>query len=353
MVTVLSCAWLAHAQPAAPADPAAPTERLTPVLSVSAGVGAIQFQGRWVTMVPAAVEIGITRHASVEAEVVRWVSPDAPGFQFDGRQAFEIGRRETTIAGANLFFRAGWRRLSGFAGGGLGAHVIRERFERPVDSVGRLVGDPAFGSVRSTELGLQVVGGAELALTSRVRTFVGLRGQLRPDPNVGVSAGVRVVLRTRRGETRPALDASGRSQSIGRAVTVIGMDGRRRGGRLVSLSDAEVVIAGAAVARIPLSGVERIERQAHWARNLSLAGAAFFGGVALGYCANDCGAEGLSILLVEAAIAAGAGLGIGAMINAATSDGRTIYRRPGTSRGITLAPAVAPRRIALGVRARW
>jgi hypothetical protein len=299
-----------------------------PVASVSGGLGPMQFQGRRVTMGVAAVQIGVRRHFVIEPEFARWVEADAPGFHSDsGGGVFGIRRRAVTIAGANLLFRAGTSRVIGFAGGGGGVHVAADRFDNPVDPRTSLpIGGP--GVARSaTLLGLQGTGGVDVAILARVRAFVAIRGEVRPEPNVGVTGGMRWVLRHASGPSPATGTPLGLSSTQGRTVEVLNLDGRRVSGRLLSLSASEMVIAtGGNDLQIRLSEVRQVRRPSHWARNLALAGAAVFGGLAVGACAiGGCGGEGLSYLAIEGAIATGAGLAIGAMINAATAERRTVY----------------------------
>jgi hypothetical protein len=301
-------------------------------LSLSFGAGPMEFRGRKVALGAGAVQVGLARHLAVEFEVGRWVEADAPGLQSDGQGVFEINRRAVTLAGGNLLFRAGSGRISGFAGGGLGVHVIQQQFAGPVDPFS---GVPLLQEVvsdnDSTALGVTAVGGFDVAVTPRVHGVAAIRAQLRPEANIGFSAGVRLVLRTRPGGAAPgpvSPTPTALARAEGKTVRVIHLDGRRQSGRLIALDASDVVIArdGTAV-RIPLADVRLVERPAHWARNLALAGAGFFGVTAIVDCAYaGCGSEGLSFLAVYAAVSTGAGLGIGAMINAATAGGRVVYR---------------------------
>ena len=65
-----------------------------------------------------------------------------------------------------------------------------------------------------------------------------------------------------------------RSDAVGRKVRVVATDGSRATGRVVSLSDTEVVIRrDGNEQRLALSKVERVERVRHHARNLAVWGA--------------------------------------------------------------------------------
>ncbi len=308
---------------------AAATVASPPGVSVSGGLGPMQSQGRYVTMGVAAVQIGVRRQLVIEPEFARWVEADAPGFHAEGGAVFATRRRAVTMAGANVLFRAGTSRVAGFAGGGAGVSVTGDRFDNPVDPrTGLSVGGPAV-TRSATRLRLQGIGGADLVVAPRVHAFVAVRGEVQPDLNIGVTGGLRWVLRVAGSGPRAssAARASASASALGRTVEVLHLDGRRVSGRLRSLSAGEVVIDnGGTDQRIQLTDVRRVRWTSHWARNLALAGAAVFGGLAIGYCAvGDCGPEGLGYLAVEGAIATGAGLAIGAMIDSSSAARRTIY----------------------------
>jgi hypothetical protein len=265
-------------------------------IAVSFGAGPMQFEGRSVTMGVGALRVGLRRHVAVDAEVARWVDADAPGFQFDGTGVFEIGRHDVTSAGANLLFRAGMGRVTGFAGGGGGAHFVHERFERPVDPRTGVPAGEAVVTAFRIRPGLQGVGGVDVMVARRVQAFASLRAEIKPAMNLGMTGGVRVVIREGGAREGPAgtarITPAGSGQ--GQPVDVLRVDGRPLSGRLVSLSATEVVIASrGSDQRVSLGDVRRVRRQAHWARNLGIVSAAFFGGLATAYCAaaaepRDC-----------------------------------------------------------------
>jgi hypothetical protein len=297
-----------------------------PVLTMSAAAGPMQFQGRSVALVSGGLEWRFHPHLAIAGDLGRWVDRDAPGFHESGGMLFESRQTTATIAETNLLFRAGRRRVSGFAGGGAGVHVLQSVFSRPVDSAGTPTGGSGLEAT-DVDLGLQALGGVDVHLTRRLTAFLSVRGEAAPDPNVGMQAGARVHLVTRAPVERRATPATrpvSAQASIGRRVDVIELDGARHSGNLLSLTDTEVAIErDGTVERIALSRVRLVRRPAHWARNLSLAGAGAFGAMA----ALTCCGEGSAYLTVYAAIAGGAGLGIGAMLNAASADERTLYRR--------------------------
>jgi len=307
-----------------------------PALSVSFAAGPMQFQGRVVTMGMAGVQIGMGRHLVLEPELTRWVEADAPGLQALGAAAYETRRRAVTTAGANVLFRAGAKRVVGFVGGGAGFGVIKNFFDCPVNpSTGARVGGGGVAT-SETSLDLHGIGGVDVVVAPRLRAFAAIRGDVAPEMNLGVAIGARFVLRADgegRSEPRGARGPSGTRSAArgvtaeGRTVDVLRLDGHRVSGRLIALSLDEVAIAGhAGDLRIRLSDVRRVQRSAHWARNLGLASAAVFGGLALGSCTTGhCGSEGLAALTLMGAAVTGGAVAIGGMINSATASGRMIY----------------------------
>ena len=171
-----------------------------PVLTVSAAAGPMQFQGRTVALASGGLEWRFHPHLAIAGDLGRWVERDAPGFHESGGTLFEVRRTAVTIGEANVLFRAGGQRLTGFAGGGAGVHVFQFAFSRPFQSGGAPIGDR---DVSDVDLGAQAVGGVDLRLTRRFTAFLSLRGELAPDPNVGMQAGARVHLVTRTPVDRP------------------------------------------------------------------------------------------------------------------------------------------------------
>jgi hypothetical protein len=326
----------AVAEPQVPFRDRGQAEPNRPGFAMSVAAGPMQSEGRQVTMGVGAVQIVMRRHFAVEPELARWVEGDAPGLQALDSAVYETRRRAVTIAGGNLLFRAGTGRVAGFVGGGAGLHFIHDLFDSPVNpSTGAPIGGPGVAT-SETRLGLQAVGGVEVPVAPRLHAFAAIRGEVRPELNVGVVAGARLVLRdvgegpAEGGGPRAASGTPvsvGVQTALGRTVEVVRLDGQRVSGRLLALSLDEVAIARpAGELRLRLADVRRVQRPAHWARNLALAGAAVFGGLALGHCtAGSCGGEGLAALAIMGGVATGGGAAIGAMINSATARSRTVY----------------------------
>lgn len=138
-----------------------------------------------------------------------------------------------------------------------------------------------------------------------------------------------------------------RADAVGREVRVIASDGSRATGRLVALSDTEVVIRrDGNEQRLALTKVERVERVRHHVRNLAVwtaVAGAVVGGLVGAQC--ECSETDPSYIPVGAAffggVGAGAGAGIGALINAATRDGNVLYQTPRESRSVSVSPIVS------------
>jgi hypothetical protein len=103
------------------------------------------------------------------------------------------------------------------------------------------------------------------------------------------------------------------SRAAGKQVRIRGVDGSRGTGRLVSLSDTEVVVRrNGAEERVAITKSERVR---HHARNLAFWGALTGGGVGFLAGANSArGAELAEGMLILAAIGGGGGAGIGTLI---------------------------------------
>ncbi len=304
-----------------PAPDAPPPARV----SLSLAGGPMQSEGRQVLMGIASAQVPLARHVVLEGEFGRWTEADAPGLQVLNGQAFEVRRRTTTIAGANLLFRAGTRTVTGFAGGGWGAHRVVDAFDRPVDGGGAPIGGAAASDAR-TAVGAQGLLGVEMALAPRWSAFAAVRMQVQPDPNLGIQGGARLhLLRRAWPDTehpRPALLPA----PAGGQIRVTRLDGSSLTGRLVSISTQDVVLRrGGREETVPLAGVRRVQRQSHWARNLALAGVGTFGAILAGDCAGSCSGEAAATLALYSGVAAGAGFTVGALINAATAAARVIY----------------------------
>ena len=104
---------------------------------------------------------------------------------------------------------------------------------------------------------------------------------------------------------------------IGKAVSVTGLDGSRRGGSLVSLDGKTVVIEQrSGTATIPLAEVRTITRPSYAILTGTLigAGAGFLGGLAVCNNKYDCPPELVGLMY------AGIGAGVGAAVGAIDQD---------------------------------
>jgi hypothetical protein len=147
-----------------------------------------------------------------------------------------------------------------------------------------------------------------------------------------------------------------RSDAVGKEVRVIATDGSRATGRLVSLSDMDIVIRrDGNEQRLALSKVERVERVRHHARNLAVWGA--LAGTVAGGLVGAANTKDMSEIGAGAAffggIGAGAGAGIGALINAATRDGNILYQTDRTSRSVSVSPIASSGGPGVALTMRW
>jgi hypothetical protein len=120
------------------------------------------------------------------------------------------------------------------------------------------------------------------------------------------------------------------SRAVGKRVRITGVDGSRDTGRLVSLSDTEVVFRrNGQEERVALTQLERVERVRHHARNLAFWGALIGGGV--GFLAGANSSRGVQLaegMLILAGVGGGGGAGIGALIARGTADTNLLCQRP-------------------------
>ena len=156
----------------------------------------------------------------------------------------------------------------------------------------------------------------------------------------------------------PAIGAAqtSREAAIGKEVRVIGVDGSRGQGRLVSLSIADVVFQqeGKDVL-IPLAQVSQVEKVSHRVRNGAVFGAiaGLVTGLAI-YCGGGdetgCWPQGIALI---AGLGAGAGTGIGAMVHAANAPSNLLYQTPATPGSVSVSPILSPRRRGVALTMRW
>jgi hypothetical protein len=156
---------------------------------------------------------------------------------------------------------------------------------------------------------------------------------------------------------RPAL-AQGAPPPVGAEVSVHLLDGTRAKGRLISLSDAEVVLRRYPQApdiRHKLAEVRRVETVHHNRRNLALAGLGV--GFALAMLGDWCGtgAYGSSqepdCITAKPALVTAGGAAVGALIGHAIDTKRRRVLFIGPARGAPGSPM--PRGLVIGAGIRW
>ena len=143
--------------------------------------------------------------------------------------------------------------------------------------------------------------------------------------------------------------------AMDKEVRVTGIDGSRQTGRLVSVSDSEIVLRrNSKEQRQPLTTVQRIDRVGHRVRNWAIWGAAIGGGTAamVGYRSlrldgmDADEVRGVTVLWAGVGMAAGASLG--ALVERVSAPGKRIYQS-----SMKLSPIVSPRRQAVALTMQW
>ena len=200
------------------------------------------------------------------------------------------------------------------------------------------------------------LGGVDVPVGARLTAFVQLTAGTAPREGIRGFAGARLALRQL--SVRGLAEVRRGTNPVGEEVRVTTRDRRRRTGRLVGLSDSEVVFQqnGRAVS-IPLGEVLTVETISHHERVGSLIG----GGCAIAMwltvaatrdsCA-DC-EDGLQGAALMTPVAIGIGAGTGAIVNAATAPRHLLYRAPQAGAAVRLVPSLTPHRAALAIAARW
>jgi hypothetical protein len=302
---------------------------------LTVGIGGGTGWGESGSVALLSVQIPVSRFVIIESETTR----RAPGrWQF-----------ETLTTGANILFRAGTPRVSGFVGGGFG--VQRSRFAEARYSLYPRIG-----------LTHQVTGGVEVPFTRHVLGFGAVRAGTAPEDGVRFFGGVRMPIGSRVLQGPPLspddlASWSERARSAeGKEVRVTTVDGVKRTGRLVTLSDAGVVFRTTANdVAISLPDIRKVERVSHGVLNGALIGAIPAGALwfllSIKGC-DDCyeARAGVSIL---SGVAVGAGAGIGALVNAARADRHLIYEAPGPKSSIRVKPILLPQRQGIALSMRW
>ena len=334
------------------ADP--PEKPSLPAISVSVAAGHMQHAGHYWPTVIAGAQFPAGRWIRFEAELERSTASNlATQVRPDVFQ--QVDDRRVLASSVNVLFRAGTGRIAGFAGGGAGVHHIRSRFDEGLSI--RNIRNGREITVVDTRASLQIVGGAEVHVAGRILGFASLRGQLLPEPNLGVTAGARVAL-----TTMPAarVDTVGPKPAVpdGKEVRVTMRTGERRSGRFVSLTPSEFVMSqGQKRDVILLRDVRRIETVSHHARRLGLIGLAGGAAMALAVCAADdnfCGDDASFPVLagVFGGIGGGIGAGIGAMMNAARADSNLLFENR-SNPAADVTPILGNGKAGVAVRLRW
>ena len=147
---------------------------------------------------------------------------------------------------------------------------------------------------------------------------------------------------------QPRADAA-----LGKEIRITTLDGTRITGRLVELSDLDVVFQqSGSHRRLTLATVRRIDRVRHTVRNATL-----WSGVAVGvttasfsrYLEDDGTADTIGFVLAHTGLAAAIGAGVGAIVNTARRKGSVIYQAPGTATLGEVSPWLSTR----GAGVRW
>jgi len=314
----------------------------------------MQHAGHYGPIVIAGVQFPAGRWIRFEGEVSRMAASslysqiNSDGYRF-------VDDRRALATSVNVLFRSGTQRLTGFVGGGIGVHRIRSRFDEGLAIRNRRNGQEI--TVVDTRAGLQVVGGAEIQFAGRIHGFAAWRGQLLPEPNMGVTAGARVALTKMPARRLDAVSAKPVARD-GQEVRVTMRTGERRSGRYVSLASSEFVMStGTNHVVIPLSDVRRIEIVSHHARLGALIGLSSGIGWALSVCATDdnfCGDDASFPVLASFLGGMGAGIGtaVGGMLNAATADRHVLFEN--RSHPVAkVSPILGGGRAGVAVSLRW
>jgi len=136
-------------------------------------------------------------------------------------------------------------------------------------------------------------------------------------------------------------------------------DGARREGRVTSLTPAGLVmVEHGAPTTIPYTQIVRVEKSTHHLRNGALIG--FAAGAGLGVvagiwlCEGDCAGWEYPVLAAYyGGLGAAAGVGIGAIVRAATKHGDVIYDARRTTTTVSLAPILSPTRKGVAFSMTW
>ena len=344
----------------AAAQSAGPVTDRPPRFGFTVGAGPRQDSGEYHPMAVTALQVVAGRWLSIEGELAYW-SARSLFSEVTPEVWRDTMRRRVMAPSANVLFRAGTSRITGFAGAGVGVQFVRSRLDEgellTFIPSGRII------TVPDTRGALHLLGGIDVRLGRRLGAWASVRSELLPDGNLGVAAGLRTTLSFAsidRRSTPPAGPGklSGARVREGQEIRVTSLSGDRTTGRFVSLSENELVMRRAnATQRVPLDRVRRIELVAHHARNGAIIGLAAGVGLAFAGCVSDdnfCGDDAAFGVLatIWGGIGVGTGAGLGALINVSTADRHLIYARP-EQISMQLQPIAGPRRAGAVLRVRW
>ncbi len=148
------------------------------------------------------------------------------------------------------------------------------------------------------------------------------------------------------------------SQLAGKNVWITA-DGARVRGQVTSLSPTGLVLVEDGVpTTIAYDKVVRVEKSSHRLRNGTLIGMASGAGFALALmaagCEGDCSAgEWIGLPAYWAGLGAAAGVGVGAIVNAAKKNGDVLYDARRSTRTMALAPILSPTRKGMAFSMTW
>ena len=151
------------------------------------------------------------------------------------------------------------------------------------------------------------------------------------------------------------------ASSINGKTVSITANGARREGRVTSLNQtALVMVENGATLTIPYDQIVRVEKTSHTLRKATLVGLATGAGAGLALVGGVCGGGGYCYpsdwIVVPAfygGLGAAAGVGIGAIVKAATRHGHVIYDSQWSTKTIAVAPILSPTRKGLAFSMNW
>jgi hypothetical protein len=334
------------------------------VVSVSGGIGGLipyLSPERPDLDFVASIQVPLGSSVVVEAEATR----STANSEFDGvfdnrldRPYIVIGSshidHDALNVGVNLRVRKPLGKVFSFVGGGVGIYRMTDRFvahgtcqarvpqgcnDRP-DTTNR-------HEWKASGPSWQLVGGIDRPITRHVGAFAAARWITAGDAGIGGFGGLRVAVAPAPTSARPPVPR-------GPLVQIVGSDGGRRQGHLVSLDSSEVAfLEQDRVVSILLQDVRTVQKSAHRVRNGILWGA--IGGFVGGYFAScgggdekDCWREFGAMMAGPGAVA---GAAIGAVMNVTHSGTDLLYSA--SRSGKRLTPIVAPGYAGVGMALRF